>query len=191
MYSGFAAELFASADGLLRSPPLSSSVRDIMNKYILPFLLFILLFLNPTYSQNQKRPSAPLSAKVGYVSKANEIDGCGCSFYWPGDEKKENPKSIFSSDYGNVVWMNINGKDSRLKRIKSTESEKNNKKGDRYYEIYQSGKMMIRINYLVTWTCESDDPESESCEVTYYDLDITISQNGQQKRIKAKGICGC
>lgn len=128
---------------------------------------------------------------MGYVSDQNVVDDCGCSFYWPGEERKSAAKQIFSSDFGDTVWMNLDGQDVRLRRIKSDESMENIKKGRRHYEIYEYAGLQIRLDYLATWTCEADMPESESCEVTYYDLKITFTKGGQHSSTRAKGLCGC
>jgi hypothetical protein len=165
-------------------------MRDV-KVYLFPIIFMLFLSIGDDLPQSVKPAGASLAITVGYVSDANVVDGCGCSFYWPGEENKEGAKSIFSSDFGKMVWMNLNGKDTLLKLIKSTESKTNVKKGGRYYEIYQTGEMTIRLDYHVTWTCEADMPESESCEVTYYNLKITLSKNHQQKTILAKGVCGC
>jgi hypothetical protein len=155
------------------------------------FLIPLILSIGDCLPQDKKVSHSTLAVAVGYVSDANLVDGCGCSFYWPGEENKEGAKNIFSSDFGEMVWMNLNGRDAQLKLIKSTESEQNVKKGGCYYQIYQTGDMIIRIDYHVTWTCEADMLESESCEVTDYNLKISFSQNGRQKTIRAKGVCGC
>jgi hypothetical protein len=155
-------------------------------------ILLIFAFVDENGFTKDKHPSPQtLAVKIEYVSEANVVDGCGCSFYWPGEENKDGAKSIFSSDFGDMVWMNLNGRDERLKLLKSTESKENVKKGGRYYEIYQAGEMNIRIDYHVTWTCEADMPDSESCEVTHYDIKITLSKNGKSYSANAKGICGC
>ncbi len=162
-----------------------------MRNYLLLISFLFLLFPAVVVPQEKKDTPTPLPVTVGYVSDANVVDGCGCYFYWPGDENKDEAKSIFSSDFGGIVWMHLNGRDVKLKLIKSTETKENAKKGGHYSQIYQAGQMIIRVDYHVTWTCEADMPESESCEVTHYDLNITFSQNNRQKTIRAKGICGC
>jgi hypothetical protein len=171
-----------------RRIPLQWQPKRSINKNL---FLIPLIFIIPTNSCMPQNKINSLPVTVGYVSDANVVDGCGCSFYWPGEENKEGAKSIFSSDFGEIVWMHLNGKDIQLKLIKSTESEKNVKKGGRYFQIYQAGDMTIRVDCHVTWTCEADMPDSESCEITHYDLKITFSQNTRQKIIYAKGVCGC
>ena len=129
--------------------------------------------------------------RVGYISEIHLPKECGCSFYWPGEENNDNAKSIFSSDWDNSAWMNLNEQDVRIELLKPTASMKNVKKGGRHYELYRYIEIQIRIDYPGTWTCESDMPESESCEVTYYDLTITFNQNGKQNSYDTKGWGGC
>jgi hypothetical protein len=152
---------------------------------------FFFLFSADCRRPDKEVSQSSLAVTVGYVSEAHVVEGCGCSFYWPGEENKEGKKSIYSSNSGETIWMNLDGKDVQLKQKESTESMENIKKGGRYYEIYKYAEMTIRIDYHVTWTCEADMPESESCEVTHYDLKITFNRNGRQKTIQAKGVCGC
>jgi hypothetical protein len=162
-------------------------------KNIMIITLFTFALLNnDCLAKNLNAPLRSTSVKVGYVLGAHEVRGCGCSFYRPGEEKKSDAKKIFSSeDFGRIAWMNLNGEDVRIDQIKSTEPMENIKKGSRYYKIYRYREMQIRIDYRVTWTCSSDMPESESCEVTHYDVKITFSQNGHMNTVLAKGVCGC
>lgn len=160
-----------------------------MKKTIFIILCLILLPMYCNAASIEKNKNTSLVVDVGYVTDINTHGGCGCSYYFPGDRKEIGTKLIFSSDFGKEVWMNLNGKDVKLKLIK--DSKHNMRKGGRFYEIYQHGNMKIKFDYLVTWTCESDAPNDDSCEVWYYDLNITFSQNGQHKTIKAKGECGC
>jgi hypothetical protein len=162
-----------------------------MKRQLLLFSFLSFLMTNDCFPENKKTALPLLNISVGYVSDVNAADGCGGYFYWPGEEKKQDAKSIFTWNAGEQPWMNLNGRDVQLKLVKSTESEENGKKGGRYYEIYQAGKMTIRVDYHVTWTCEADMPKSESCEVTHYDLKITFTQNDRQKTIHAKGDFGC
>jgi len=142
-------------------------------------------------ASDQEKTTTPLEIKVGYVTDAHAPPGCGCLYYWPTDEISRESRGIFSSVEDKEAWMHLNGKDVKLKLVKSTQSEKNSTKGGRFHEIYRYKNMTIRIDYLVTWTCEADDPESESCEVTYYDLNIMFTRQGRKKTISAKGACGC
>ncbi len=162
----------------------------LMKKILLLSWFFVLLSMHCYAASDEKKINKPLVVKVGYVTD-NIQSGCSCSFYWNRDEKKRDIKIIFSSDLGNETWMNLNGKDVKLKLLMAAQSEKNNKRYNRFYEIYEYDKMKIRVDYHMTWSCLADDPENDACEVTYYDLNITFTQNGQHKSIKAKGVCGC
>lgn len=156
------------------------------NFLLLTLCLIFLPFL--CYANQNNNKSKSLGIKIGYITEANTLNECGCSFYLQRDKKQRN---IFSSDLEKIVWMNLDGKDVKLKLVKSTKSEKNERKDGRFYDIYKYDEMTIRIDSHVTWTCESDDPANESCEVSYYDVKITFTKNGQQKTISAKGLCGC
>jgi hypothetical protein len=143
-------------------------------------------------SKNANTSLASTAVKVGYVLGIHEVRGCGCIFYWPGEENNKDAKNIFSSeDFGKVAWMNLNGKDVQLDQLESTAPMDKIKKGSRYHIIYRYHEMQIRIDYKVAWACRPDKPESESCKFTQYDLKITFSQNGNTNAVFAKGVCGC
>jgi len=140
---------------------------------------------------DEKIETKPLVVDVGYVTDAHIYMGCGCAYYFSDKDKEEREKIIFKSNFEDTAWMHLNGKDVKLKRIEESESEGSIKKGRRSYEIYQYGDMTIKFDYLLTWTCESDAPNDDSCEIWYYDINITFTQKGQHKTVKAKGECGC
>jgi hypothetical protein len=161
-----------------------------MKKILLLTFCAFLLSINSYAASDKNNTNKPLEFKVGYVTEANTQGGCSCAFYWPRDENKKE-KNIFSSNLGEEIWMNLNGKDAKLTWIKSVNIQKDRRKGSRFYEIYQCEKIKIRVDYLVTWTCVTDAPDDDSCEETHFDIKITFSQNGRHKIIKAKGACGC
>jgi hypothetical protein len=116
------------------------------------------------------------------------VDGCGCSFQTPTEAKKKNStKYLFSSglETSSPAFMNIDGKDVRLKRVKSTEKVyKKPKVGDRFYEVYQAKGLKVRIDYVDTTSRLRDEGRD-------YNLTITVTKGKQKKVITAKGGCGC
>lgn len=161
-----------------------------MNKILLLIFSILLLSFYGYAASDEKNTDKPLEVNVGYISDVHTQGSCSCTFYWPSDEKNKG-KNIFSSNFSDEIWMNLNGRDVRLELINSVHDDKNRNKGSRFYEIYQRGKMEIRVDYLVTWTCVTDAPNNKECEETHFDIKITFSQNGLHKIVKAKGVCGC
>ncbi len=129
--------------------------------------------------------------KVAELKNANVVEGCSCGFQTAVEAKKaDSQKFLFLSELGtNEGWMNINGKDTKLKFVKITQNTRRRAKvGDRFYEEYSALGVKVRIDYTTTWVCP---PRDESCEVTNYDVNITVTKGKISKTVKAKGSCGC
>jgi hypothetical protein len=128
---------------------------------------------------------------VAEIKNSNIVDGCSCRFQTAVEAKKQNSqKYLFLSELGsNEGWMNINGKDTKLKFVKTTQNTRRRARvGDRFYEEYSAPGVKVRIDYVTKWVCP---PRDESCEVTNYDVSITVTKGKSSKTIKAKGSCGC
>ncbi|QYO67316.1 hypothetical protein [Leptolyngbya sp. 7M] len=129
--------------------------------------------------------------KIAELKNSDRAEGCSCSFQVPAEASKRNStKFIFVSELGsNVGWMNINGRDTRLKLIKSTEKTSGRVRvGDRYFEEYSGPGFSVRIDYTVTRVCP---PRDEGCEWTKYNVTITVRKGAASQSIKAAGECGC
>jgi hypothetical protein len=129
--------------------------------------------------------------KIAELKNSDVVEGCSCGFQTAIEAKKQNSqKFLFLSEVGsNAGWMNINGKDTKLKLVKTTQNTRRRAKvGDRFYEEYSAPGVKVRIDYTTKWVCP---PRDESCEVTNYDVHITVTKGKTSKTIKAKGSCGC
>ncbi len=128
--------------------------------------------------------------EVGELKDPSVVEGCSCSVQTEREAKNpDSQKFLFLSDFGNDAWMNINGKDTKLTRVKSTENDDDDYKvGRRYYEEYSAKGLTVRVEYLTTWVCPPDD---EACEVAKYDITITVTKGEESKIVKATGVCGC
>ncbi len=128
--------------------------------------------------------------EISELKDPSVVDGCSCSVQTLNEAKKpDSQKYLFLHEYGNDAWMNINGKDTKLTRVKSTEDEDvEYKVGRRFYEEYSAKGIKVRVDYLTTWICSPDD---EGCEVTKYDITITVTKGDDSKIVKATGVCGC
>lgn len=129
--------------------------------------------------------------KIAELKNPNVVEGCGCSFQTAVEAKKRNSqKFLFLSELGtNEGWMNINGKDTKLRLVKTTEKPNRRAKvGDRFYEEYRATGIKVRLDYLTKRVCP---PRDESCEVINYDVTITVTKGKDSKIIKTGGSCGC
>ncbi len=148
-------------------------------------------FQSNNSDQNTAPARPPAGAlKIGFVEDKSFQDGCGCSLQFPEDEKKNRERYVLLHNFENIALMNIDGQDIRLELIENRESAHQDsiRKGERSSELYQAGKLGVRVNYLVTKVC---DPNDEACEVTWYDATITVTRDNQKKVLKTKGTCGC
>ncbi len=125
--------------------------------------------------------------KIGTIKKSL-VDGCACSLQLPSDYQRRKQDFVFLSDFADIVQMNIDGQDIKLKLVKETKAKGKAKVGNRHSEAYISGQTRVRIDWLVTEVC---DPKDESCEVTWYSAVITVNRSGQIQKVKALGMCGC
>lgn len=129
--------------------------------------------------------------EIAELKNSDVVNGCSCGFQTAAEAKKaDSQKFLFLSELGSGEgWMNINGKDTKLKLVKTTENTRRRAKvGERFYEEYSAAGVKVRIDYTTKWVCP---PRDESCEVTNYDVTITVTKGKTSKTIKAKGSCGC
>lgn len=130
--------------------------------------------------------------KIGELKNSDRVDGCSCGFQTAVEAgKTDSQKFLFLSELGSREgWMNINGKDTKFKLVKTTENTRRRARvGDRFYEEYSdTAGVKVRIDYTTKWVCP---PGDESCEVTNYDVTITVTKGKTSKTVKAKGSCGC
>lgn len=78
--------------------------------------------------------------------------------------------------------MNIDGKVVQLRRIKDTTRYKG-KKGDRYFQTYQSGGLTVKVECVATGF---GDMHAVDCDST-----ITVTKGTKKQSVKANGSCGC
>jgi hypothetical protein len=130
---------------------------------------------------------------IAALKNSNLVSGCTCVFQTAAEAKKRNSqKYLFLSELGTREgWMNIDGKDTRLKLVKSTENTNIRRRarvGNRFYEEYRAAGIKVRIDYVTRWVCP---PRDEGCEATDYNVTITINKGKSTQTLKATGACGC
>jgi hypothetical protein len=125
--------------------------------------------LTLTLSKQQELPT------VGIVNLKNKEAGAGCYFSLANAKVKSNDTLILYS--GDTTWMNLNGRDIQLKRIKDRTS------GSTSIRVYKANNLQIRVESKSVTKNPNASLNSKAM--------ITISQNNRSKKIDAIGYCGC
>ena len=144
---------------------------------------FSLAILIPTVCvSGELRPSKLL----GPLHDQTAIDGCS----WSASSSHVGEGFIFLAEYDQSrVLMNIDGKDTELKRISTNGHLR--KLGGVATMVYRSKKgAVVYATYRATWLCPKDDT-SESCEVTRFNATYAISTRTRRQTINATGDVGC
>ena len=156
------------------------------------FLLgFLLLAPSVSFAQTPS-PSSPVPPapplKIGVVDNANHQyqNGCGCSFWRPGQQPKfDDPKTqqyILIGNDKKHAWMNVNGKIVRFRLVKDS-TRMQGKPGDRYYQVYQARDTRVQV------ACRASG--FGDTHAVYCDATITLTRGRQKRTVKAEGSCGC
>jgi hypothetical protein len=112
----------------------------------------------------------------------------------PAESKRKPPKYFFFSkmngggDNEKVAWMNINGRDIKLKLVDSGGDPTRRKVGRRLYRRYKADDIYVQADYVVTRVCPPSNP---ACESTLYRATFTVSRGEDRQIVKAGGECGC
>lgn len=132
---------------------------------------------------------APSALRFGVVADQGDFHDGGCELLLSSDSSDpyRSERYVFMSDFNGRAVMNINGHDTRFTLVRSTESRKQPRKGDRSSYWYASGSIKVEVDYTVTGVCPPDD---ESCEVFYYRAMIHVTSGPLRKSIVAHGLCG-
>ena len=156
---------------------------------ILTRIVFSLVLLSafPLAGNSQ---SARRGLQVGNIKDKSLADGCGCDFRFRGTSvRSERFIFVWSIEKNDKsAWMNIDGKDTEFKLVKSTESKRRERVGTRFSWTYAAGNLTVRIDLVVTRVCRPDD---ENCESTDYHATFTVKRAGEKRIISAVGWCGC
>jgi hypothetical protein len=124
-------------------------------------------------------PAAPTLAQVNKLPKVgilkNKGGDMGCYLSFANARVKSNNSLIFYSG-ANVVWMNLDGKDTKL-----TEVSHINKK-DSASRTLKVNNLKIKIDF------QSLKPSENNLNTK---AKITMTRNGRSQVIQAIGYCGC
>ena len=118
----------------------------------------------------------------------NEIMGCGASISF-NKKDDENRRYVFVENMDEEPFMKMNGKIVFPKYVRTISSQGDSKIGDKSIEVYTiNGDVKMEVEWTITWLCPKND---ESCEVTYYDVVMTLTQHSSKKIYKLFGRVGC
>jgi hypothetical protein len=158
-------------------------------KLLIHFVVAVGASMTVIAQEGASPAEAPLPPRISNIRDTSVVDGCGCYFQLPAEWKnKQSDKYVFMEGIdGEGAWMNIGGKDVKLKLVGSS-NESDWKVGARSFKRYEAQGIAVRIDYVVTRVCR---PGDEQCESTDYDATFTVTKAGRRRAIKAKGVCGC
>ena len=131
--------------------------------------------------------SAQQKNMVGILRMSSRADGCGCYFSFNKSDDAARRLIFFESDQDMGIWINIDGRDTRLRLTRETKA-KRLRVGSRLVSEYASGDVTVSLVKTVTWVCP---PRDESCEVTKFSAVLTVRKGNLTQTVRAVGSCGC
>jgi hypothetical protein len=126
------------------------------------------------------KPSGPVIGTI--KSEAPLGYGCGCTFTSAKENKQPVFVSIDTGVSGQKAMMHIDGRDVVLLHVKGDSPEP----GKKSRQIYSGGGTHVQLDYLSAKFCESNE-----CEITEYQLSITVKTKIGETTLLASGDCGC
>ena len=153
------------------------------------FLLALALALSAPVLMAQKKQGGRVTDTklIGYVSGV-DIDGSGCDFQLVGETRRSRRYIFYENDSDGVPYMNIDGRNVRLKLVGSSEPyRRSERKGERFSRRYASGDVKVHMDIVVTSVCA---PNDEQCEFTGYKATVTVSKGSRKQTVEAVGGCG-
>lgn len=127
---------------------------------------------------------ATLSQELAPLKSIEHVEGCSCELYLRGD----NAKLLLQSEInGNPAWVNLDGVDTKLNLVGSTQPKKI-QLGSNISRKYSAANQTIFAKYSVSRTCA---PKTE-CDG--FGVNGTVSVNGVSKPGKSypvQGLCAC
>lgn len=127
---------------------------------------------------------------VGTIKDSSVMDGCGCYFQSLAQVRAQGQGVDLFSDFTESAWVNIDGSDVRLKRVKSEGTAKSgpHRRGEKTIEFYEGGGVKVRVERVVTKTCPKGE---ENCEYVWMSAVITVVKGGRRQVVRGTGGCGC
>lgn len=94
---------------------------------------------------------------------------------------------FFESDQDMGIWINIDGRDVRIRLLSETKPRKL-RVGGKLISEYSGGGVTVSLMKTVTWVCP---PRDESCEITKFSAVFTVRNGNRTQIVRAVGGCGC
>lgn len=85
-------------------------------------------------------------------------------------------------------WMNIAGRDVRLKRINESSRAPREGVGSRHMKTFVADDISVTGTYVATRVCPDRD---ENCESHEYNATFVVKKGKRAETVKAVGWCGC
>lgn len=126
---------------------------------------------------------------ISDLRNSNLVEGCGCNLKRSSAGRNAHSYVFFMADTGssenNRAYMNIDGRDTALRFVSSTQRPRRLRRGSQYTEVYRSGDVTAGVTYVVT------KPSTSGGEVTKYSATITVTRGNRSQTVRASGECGC
>jgi hypothetical protein len=150
-------------------------------------LLFILSVDGPAQSKS-RRPGKDSLPRIGTIKDypaTGLMTGCGNLYFYPAAHARTSDDAyiFLARRDGDDAWMNLGGRDVRLRQIKSL--SKANRKPHLYY--YRLGK--LRISVLIEAFKPDDASVSEGDSM--FKMTITLRKGRATKVVRAIGDADC
>jgi len=136
-------------------------------------------------TEGEKAPSIK-TVTIATIKDKSHIGECGC---WLNTIGGSSNSTVFYSENagpGSKGWMNIDGADTQVLLDEVKRPKKRLKKGEGFTEFYSSDSIKVRVEYILTRPCESED-----CESWGLDAKITVTRGKTRGTLSVTGECGC
>jgi hypothetical protein len=134
-------------------------------------------------AQGSKQTSLPRIGEIKDYPATGLMTGCGNLYFFKAGAKMSDATYVFlARGDGSNAWMNLDGRDVRLRQVKST--TRNLRKPRRYYYVYGQ----TRVNVLM----EDFKPKADGSESEHmYKMTITVRKAGAVRIVHAVGDADC
>jgi hypothetical protein len=178
-----AAEAKTKVQNLIPSSgKLDSTESKMSTKSFAVFLIATLSLLGTSLAQRASKPRL-----VGNVTGQGLAGDCGCYFKFRSS-KKDSERYIFVEKADDAPWMNIDGRDVRLRLVKETERDEKERVGSTRIRNFAAGNVSVTCTYVTTLVCADAD---EGCESHEYKATFLVKKGKRSESVNAVGWCGC
>jgi len=169
-------------------------MKNLTRLCLLAGLLFILSAVPVEAGETQSFQNVKVWTKprthslIGPIKDESVEDTCGCRFGYPSKDNISFPAYVFLTSYDiETAWMNIDGRDVRLRLAHTTELKKV-RVGGRFRSRYVASGIKVLIVYTITRMCIPYGPD---CEMVGYNARVTVIKGTRRQRVRLEGACGC